>query len=97
LTSSERLPDCGIPRLPRGVRMRYDEVRHTQMLLAPERAVRLDAVAAAILAEIDGKRTFRDIVDVLADKYAAPRQEIAADARTFLIDLMDKRMVELTT
>ena len=96
MTSAERLPDAAIPRLPRGVRMRYDEARHTQMLLAPERAVRLDAVAAAILAETDGKRSFGEIVDVLAGKYAAPREEIAADARAFLVDLMDKRMVELT-
>lgn len=97
MTASERLPDTGIPRLPRGVRTRYDEARKTHMLLAPERAVQLDAVAAAILAETDGKRTFGEIIDVLAEKYAAPREEIAADARAFLVDLMDKRMVELTT
>ena len=90
-----RLADDAVPFLPRGVRTKFDTVRSTHMLLAPERAVRLDLIAAAILAETDGKRTFAEIVSVLAEKYAAPAAQIAVDARKFLVDLMDKRMLEI--
>lgn len=94
-TPADRLPDDAIPRLPRGVRTKFDAVRQTHMLLAPERAVRLDPIAAAILAETDGARSFAAIVTVLADKYAAPADRIATDARGFLVGLMDRRMLEI--
>ena len=96
-TAEERLPDAAVPRLPRGVRTRFDAVRQTHMLLAPERAVRLDPIAAAILAETDGSRSFAGIVEVLAAKYAAPAEQIAVDARKFYVDLMDKRMLEVSS
>jgi pyrroloquinoline quinone biosynthesis protein D len=94
---ADRLPDDAIPRLPRGVRTKFDAVRNTAMLLAPERAVRLDPIAAAILAETDGVRSFAAVVQVLADKYNAPAAQIAADARKFLVDLMDRRMLEVVS
>lgn len=96
MTPADRLPDAAIPRLPRGVRTKWDAVRQTHMLLAPERAVRLDPIAAAILAETDGERCFSGIVDALAAKYQAPADRIAADARAFLVGLMDRRMLEVT-
>lgn len=95
-TSAERLPDDAIPRLPRGVRTKWDAVRSTHMLLAPERAVRLDPIAAAILAETDGVRSFSGIVASLAAKYQAPADRISTDARAFLVGLMDRRMLEVT-
>jgi pyrroloquinoline quinone biosynthesis protein D len=91
----DRLPDGAVPRLPRGVRPRFDAVRRMHMLLAPERAVRLDPIAAAIIAETDGVRDFAAIVAALAAKYNAPAAEIAGDARKLLVDLMDKRMLEV--
>ncbi|WP_181702423.1 pyrroloquinoline quinone biosynthesis peptide chaperone PqqD [Chthonobacter albigriseus] len=95
-TPEDRLPETATPRLPRGVRVRFDEARNTHMLLAPERAVRMDPIAAAILAETNGARTFGEIVDLLAAKYAAPRDQIAGDVRRLLVDLMDKRMLEVS-
>ncbi|SON55744.1 Pyrroloquinoline quinone biosynthesis protein D [Hartmannibacter diazotrophicus] len=96
-TPEERLADTAVPKLARGVRTRWDEARDTTMLLAPERALRLDPIAAAILGETDGVRTFAEIVDSLAEKYAAPRDQIAVDVRKLLVDLMDKRMLEVTS
>ena len=96
LTPIDRLPDTAVPRLPRGVRTKFDSVRGTHMLLAPERAVRLDPIAAAILAETDGARRFEEVVAVLAAKYSAPAERIAEEARRFLVDLMDKRMLEVS-
>lgn len=57
----------------------------------------MDQVAAAILSATDGVRDFAGIVDKLATDFNAPSEQIAKDARKFLIDLMHKRMVEVRT
>ena len=43
-----------IPVLPRGVRLHWDVVRSALVLLAPERALMLDAVGHAILSRTKG-------------------------------------------
>lgn len=91
---SEALPDSARPALLRGVRVHDDKVRGRPVLLAPERALMLDQIGVAILAEVDGERSFGEIADVLAEKYAAPREQIATDARAFLVSLIDRRMAE---
>lgn len=84
-----------VPRLPRGVRLKLDETRGQWLLLAPERVVKLDAVAKAILERVDGVATIERIVDDLAAAYAAERAVIDADVRNLLNDLAAKRMVDL--
>lgn len=86
---------AAIPYLPRGVRIHRDDVRDQWVLLAPERAVTLDPVAHAVLSEIDGERSFGQIVDDLAARYTAPPEEIAADSAGFLKALQDRRFLEL--
>lgn len=83
-----------IPRLPRGVRLHRDAVRGTQVLLAPERSFELDAVAAAVLALVDGTRTVSEIAATLALDYRADPALIEIDVRAMLGDLADKRVVE---
>ena len=84
-----------VPFLPRGVRVHHCEVRKAWLLLAPERAVKLDQVGAAILQAVDGVRDFDGIVGHLADAFNAPPAQIAKDAGAFLTDLMNRRMVEV--
>ena len=84
-----------VPRLPRGVRLKLDETRGQWLLLAPERVVKLDAIAKAILERVDGKASLEAIVDDLAAAYAAVRALIDADVRKLLNDLAAKRMVDL--
>ncbi|MDW4498652.1 pyrroloquinoline quinone biosynthesis peptide chaperone PqqD [Sulfitobacter sp. D35] len=84
-----------VPVIPRGVRLHHDRVRDQWVLLAPERAVALDPVGHAILAEIDGSRSFGAITESLAAKYDAPVDQIAADAGGFLRSLMDRRILEV--
>lgn len=91
------LGDTDVPFLPRGVRVHHCAIRKGWYLLAPERAVKMDQVAAAILSATDGVRDFAGIVDKLATDFNAPSEQIAKDARKFLIDLMHKRMVEVRT
>jgi len=83
------------PRLPRGVRLRKDEVRNQWLLLAPERVLHPDAIAVAVLERCDGVRTVSAIVDDLATAYAAPRETIETDVKAMLTDLANKRVLDL--
>ncbi|MEH7827980.1 pyrroloquinoline quinone biosynthesis peptide chaperone PqqD [Gemmobacter denitrificans] len=83
------------PVLPRGTRLHQDRVRGSMVLLAPERALILDEVGAAILAEVDGVAPISLIAARLAGRYQAPVDEIAADCREFLLGLASDRLVDL--
>lgn len=72
------------PYLPRGVRLVVDRVRGGVVLLAPEKAVALDAVGEAILSRVDGQTSLVSLVDQLAAAYDAPRAEIEQDVQAFL-------------
>ena len=84
-----------IPVLPRGVRLHFDTVRETWVLLAPERAVTLDMVGHAVLSEVDGARSFGEITRALAQKYDAPEAQIAEDSASFLGQLLERRFLEV--
>lgn len=81
-------------RLPRGVKLRFDEVRDRHVLLAPERAFGIDAVAAEVLALVDGERTVDAIIDTLAERYQEKREVIAQDVTAMLEDLVVKRVLD---
>jgi coenzyme PQQ biosynthesis protein PqqD len=94
MTDIQVLSDA-VPRLPRGVRLRRDEVRDQWLLLAPERVLHPDPIAVAVLERCDGVRTVDAIVDDLATAYAAPRETIEADVKKMLADLQAKRVLDL--
>lgn len=89
------MDEAAIPALPRGVRLHFDRLRDTWVLLAPERTVTLDAVGHAILSKVDGKRSFAEITAALATKFAAPRDQIATDSAAFLGALRDRLFLEV--
>jgi len=82
------------PRLPRGVKLRRDEVRQRWTLLAPERIFEVDATAAAVLELCDGERELTAIVAELAARYNAPKDVIEKDVVAMLGDLEAKRVLE---
>lgn len=84
-----------VPRLPRGVKLRFDEVRRRHVLLAPERAFGLDEPAVAVIELVDGTRTVDEIIDALAARFAEQREVIAGDVEAMLADLAEKRVLEL--
>ncbi len=86
-----------IPRLPRGVRLHHDKVRDAWVLLAPERAVSLDAIGHAVLSQVDGTRSFGEIVETLAQKYNAPPEQIAEDSAGFLGALRTRLFLDVTS
>ncbi|WP_323784762.1 pyrroloquinoline quinone biosynthesis peptide chaperone PqqD [Thalassovita sp.] len=81
------LADDDRPFLPRGVRVIEDRVRGGKVLLAPEKAIALDAIGDAILMRVTGQARFADIVADLAASYNAPKDQIAADVQRFMIGL----------
>jgi coenzyme PQQ biosynthesis protein PqqD len=91
---TEGLQLSDVPRLPRGVRLRFDEVRQAHVLLAPERAFDLDAVAAEVLGLVDGTRSVDAIVAELAAKYDEDRAVIEGDVIAMLDDLARKRVLD---
>lgn len=83
------------PAFNRGFRLRHDEVRGKWVVLAPERLFVLDGVAAEVLQLVDGERAVPTIVDVLAEKFAAPRELIAKDVDAMLHDMAAKGAIRL--
>ena len=78
------------PVLPRHAKLKFDESRQVWVILAPERVLAPDEIAVEVLQLCDGARSVADVIDLLAAKYAAPRQDIAADVIAMLQDLADK-------
>ena len=89
------LSATSIPKLPRGVRLHFDQVRESHVLLAPERAFNVDSNAVAVLQLVDGTRTLDDIAATLAEKYAADKTTIATDINRMIEDLVAKRVMEV--
>lgn len=82
-----------IPRLGRGVRMRYDRSRDRHVLLLPETVVVLNATGTAILELCDGTRTVGEIVAALRERYGeVPEEQVHA----YLAKLVERRHVEMT-
>lgn len=85
-----------IPHLPRGVRVHHDTIRNTHVLLAPERAFDLDAIALEVLKLVDGRRSIREIASNLATRYDADRAMIEADVIDMLNGLANRRIIGAT-
>ena len=83
------------PRLPRGVKLRHDDVRQRWTLLAPERIFEVDGTAAAVLQLCDGERDLAAIVADLAARYNAPADVVEKDVVAMLGDLKAKRVLEI--
>jgi pyrroloquinoline quinone biosynthesis protein D len=80
------------PYLARLVRLEWDPVRESHVLLAPEGVLVLNRTGATILELCDGERTVGDIVGELRGRY----DRVAGDeVRDFLARLAARRWVEL--
>jgi pyrroloquinoline quinone biosynthesis protein D len=82
--------DASVPKLPKHVRLRFDEARQQWLVLAPERVFVPDEIALEILKRCDGVATVSAIADDLAAKFSAPRDVVGRDVITMLQDLADK-------
>ncbi|SDX71397.1 pyrroloquinoline quinone biosynthesis protein D [Amycolatopsis xylanica] len=82
-----------VPRLRRGVRLTYDKVRSTHVLLFPEGVLVPNPTAAAVLELCDGEATISVITQRLGKKYSGVRE---SDVLDVLARLGDRRVVEWT-
>jgi pyrroloquinoline quinone biosynthesis protein D len=82
------------PVLPPGVRLHWDTVRGTHVLLAPERALMLDEIGHAVLSRVDGRTALSALVAVLAAEFDAPVEEVGPDVAEFLEGLARERLVD---
>ncbi|REC95628.1 pyrroloquinoline quinone biosynthesis peptide chaperone PqqD [Kushneria indalinina] len=94
---NQALNDNTVMRLPRGVRMRHDAARGGWVLLAPERIFQLDAIAHAVMTNVDGKQSVAQIVDALAADFDAERGQIRRDVLALFHALIDRGVLEVTT
>jgi pyrroloquinoline quinone biosynthesis protein D len=78
------------PRLPRHAKLKFDETRQRWVILAPERVLAPDEIAVEVLQLCDGVRSVEQMIDQLAEKYAADRDAIGTDVVAMLQDLADK-------
>ena len=84
-----------IPVLPRGVRLHWDGVRATHVLLAPERTLMLDEIGHAILSRVDGTTPLAALAAGLAADFESPIEEVEPDVAEFLQGIAQERLVDL--
>ena len=84
-----------VPRLPRGVRLRFDRARERWVLLAPERIFELDEIGVEILKRCDGRTSAKALADALAVSFQADPEEVRTDVDAFLSDFAEKRVLDL--
>jgi pyrroloquinoline quinone biosynthesis protein D len=81
------------PRLAAGVRFGQND--NQQVLLMPERALRLNGPSLEIVQRCDGKRTIREIVAELQQLYAkAEPAKVESDIVGYLKLLQDQRALD---
>jgi len=88
------LSASAVPRLPRGVRLHFDKVRQSHVLLAPERAFNIGDTAVMALKLVDGSRTIAAISATLAAQFDADPAVIERDVIAMIGELKGKRVVE---
>ena len=85
-----QVDEASRPVLPRHAKLKFDESRQVWVILAPERVLAPDEIAVEVLQLCDGTRSVAEMTDLLAAKYAAPREDISTDVIAMLQDLADK-------
>ncbi len=84
------LTDTSVPRFPRGVRLRLDDIREAWIVLAPERVFVPDEHALAVLNLVDGARDVGAIIATLAETFATPAAIVGPDVHDMLAGLANR-------
>lgn len=92
-SDTSMISENSIVRFARGTRLQYDRVREVWFIQAPERAFHADPIAVEVLQLIDGTKNVGEVLDLLCQKFAAPRDIIARDVLTLLQDLATKQVL----
>lgn len=79
---------AGQPRLANHAMLRRDDVRGLDMVLLPERVIKLNPTAAAVVHLCDGRRTVGDIVSAVQTTFDGP--DLEADVQHLLSRLREQ-------
>ena len=83
-------------KLGRGIRLQFDRNRETWTLMAPERVIVLNETAHEVISELlQSEQPLSETIGLLADRYDAPRDDIAADVIEMLQMFVDKKLLVL--
>ena len=78
----------------RGIRLKHDDRRNVWTLMAPERVILLDEIAHEVINElVNSDGGIAGVIDRMSERFAAPRDEIAADVIEMLQALVDKQLL----
>lgn len=88
----ERVDTDTRPRLARKARLRYDDVRSQDLLLLPERVVKLNKTAADILKLCDGVKPISEITSELEKRYN--QSGLESDVIEFVEDVRERGWLE---
>lgn len=77
--------------------VRIRNFRGTLLVARLEHSLELVDSAAFIFRSIDGKRSIKEIGDLLADRFEIPIDEAVSDVKEVVTDLVDYRIVECLT
>ena len=94
MTDILKINEQTIPKFPKHVKFRHNKARDEWVILAPERLVKLDAIAVEILQLVDGEKDVKKITNELSEKFKAPEQTILQDVMEMLQSLSDKGFIE---
>lgn len=91
MPDSQTLAAHDVLRLSPAATLKHDPVRGAEFLLLPERVVRLNDSAAAILRLFNGKCTLGELIDAMAANMPdQQRQTVENDIFEFVRDCLDK-------
>src|SRR5579871_332127 len=95
MSDTAPFPPEARPRLAARARVQTDKVSGKPALLYPEGALLLNPTGAAIVELCDGVHTFAEIVAALAERYAAPPEQLARDVAAYLDRLRERNLLEI--
>jgi pyrroloquinoline quinone biosynthesis protein D len=81
-----------VPRIRRGVKCTYDQIREAHVVLFPEGVLVLNETAASVVSLCDGVRSVGDIALALGDVYAGVQPE---DIAELVARMVERRVVDV--
>ena len=87
------VPASVTPRFDDGVRLKHDKVRERYVVLGPEILIELNQTGTAIMSEVDGESTIKDIISRLAARFEVNPNDITQDVLEFCTSMVMRQVL----
>ena len=87
------VPASVTPRFDDGVRLKHDKVRERFVVLGPEILIELNQTGTAIMSEVDGQSTIKDIISRLAARFEVNPNDITQDVLEFCTSMVMRQVL----